>query len=175
MAKDKQLIIQRGYARGPSDEKRLRDKGVKTIYRADKGETLDKFKMRAGELLGVVEGYRAFGDAKGAMIAAERRIHGAGAAIIDVETELRSDRNGAEMMAVSIGVLRPSEEYREMQAKAVEARHKRNGRMPEAKARAIWFNPKIKRLEAADLMGKGWSPASAYRAFGKRDVPRRVI
>ena len=175
MKAPKQTIIQRGYARGPSDEERLRAKGVKNIYRADKGQTIDKFRMRAGELLGVVEGFRAFGEAKGAMIAAERRVHAVGAAIFDVETELRSDRNGAEMMAVSLGVLRPSDEYREMQAKSVEARRKRSGRMPEAKARVIWFNPKLKRLEAAALMGKGWSPASAYRAFGPRTAPRRIM
>lgn len=171
MAKIEAMKIQRGYARGPSDEKRLQDAGVKNIYRADKGQTVDKFRMRPGELLGVVDGFRAFGTAKSAMVAAEDRVHAAGAAIIDVETGLRSDRNGGKMMSQAFDT-RTSEEFREMQAKATAERHKRNGRMPKEKARAIWFNDKYSVEQAAAICGVGWSSATLYRHFRKRNAPK---
>lgn len=158
----------RGYARNAADEKRLRDAGVKTIYRADKGETPGRFKMRKGELLGVVDGLRAFGEARRDLIAAERMIHGWGAVIADVETGLRSDRNGIEMMARALGPNRPSAEFKEMQAKSVRERVK--GRMPKREALAIWRNPKLSVREAIELM-KGWTQTTAYNQLGKRDVP----
>lgn len=171
MAKTPATTIQRGYARGPSDEKRLQAAGVKTIYRADKGETPGKFKMRAGELLGVVDGLRALGQAKSAMVAAVDMVHGWGAVIVDVGTGLRSDRDGAKMMSHAFDT-RTSDEFREMQAKAVADRHKRNGRMPKEKARVIWFNDKLNKDEAAERCGPGWSWPTLYRHFGKRNAPR---
>lgn len=58
------------------------------------------------------------------------------------------------------------------QAKSVEARHKRNGRMPKEKARAIWFNDKLNKDEAAERCGPGWSWPTLYRHFGPRREPR---
>src|ERR1700730_13587256 len=91
--------IIRGYARDKKDEARLRAAGVKTIYRADKGETPGKFKMRKGETLGVVDGLLAFGNAKSDMVAGVKLVHSWGASVRDAETGLCSRSDGAEMMA----------------------------------------------------------------------------
>ena len=66
------LQIVRGFAKNQREEDALRDYGVTTIYRADRGEVLGKFRMRRGELLGVVN-LRAFGPARRDMVAAISR------------------------------------------------------------------------------------------------------
>lgn len=165
--------IAKGFARGLSDEKRLRAAGIITaIYRADQGQLpgnrQGQFKMRRGELLGVVDGLRAFGEAKRDMVAAEKLIHGWGAAVIDAETGLRSDRNGIEMLALALGPNRPSAEFKSMQAASVCERVK--GRMPKREALVIWRNPKLSVSEAIELMPK-WTQSTAYKQLGPRGVP----
>jgi hypothetical protein len=162
------VTISRGYARGAKDEARLRAAGVKTIYRSDKGEAPGKFKMRKGEYLGVVDGLRAFGEAKGTIIAAVELVHSWGATIIDAETKLCSRRDGAKMMGQALGPNRPSAEFKSMQAASVRERVK--GRMPKREALIIWRNPKLSVSEAIELMTK-WKQATAYNVLGKRDVP----
>ena len=160
--------IHRGYAANVADEKRLRALGVKTIYRGDKGETLERFRMRKGELLGVVNGLLAFGQSRRDMVAAVKAVHARGAAIIDAESGLRSDRDGVEMLSTALAPRRPSDAYRAAQAKGVENRVR--GRMPKREALMIWRNPKFSVREAIELMTK-WSQATAYKQLGKRDVP----
>ena len=162
------VTISRGYARNAKDEARLRAKGVKIIYRADKGETLGQFKMRQGEYLGVVDGLKVFGDGKREMVAGVRKVHELGATIIDVETDKCSRRDGAEMLVDAIAPLRPSDEYKSMQAASVRERVK--GRMDKRTALTIWRNPKLSVGEAIELMTK-WTQATAYKRLGKRDVP----
>lgn len=158
----------RGFAASATDEKRLRALGVRTIYRGDKGEVVGKFKMRRGELLGVVNGLRAFGEARRDMAAATKAVHAWGAAIIDAETGLRSDRDGVEMLSQSLAPRRPSDAYRAAQAASVASRVK--GRMPDRQALVIWRNPKLSVVEAIELMHR-WSQATAYKRLGRRDVP----
>lgn len=158
----------RGFASGPADEKKLRALGVKTIYRSDKGEGLGKFKMRKGERLGVVNGLRAFGEARWDMVAAVKSVHAWGATIIDAESGLRSDRDGVEMLHRALAPRRPSDTYRAAQAAGVANRVK--GRMPARQALIIWRDPRFSTEEAIDLMHK-WSQATAYKQLGKRDVP----
>ena len=160
--------IHRGYAANAADEKRLKALGIKTIYRGDKGETLDRFRMRKGELLGVVNGLLAFGEARRLMVDAVKSIHSCGAAIIDAETGLRSDRDGVEMLAQALAPRRPSDAYREAQAKGVANRVR--GRMGKREALIIWRNPKLSVKEAIELLHK-WTQATAYKQLGKRDVP----
>lgn len=160
--------IIRGYARNAGDEKRLRAAGVtKPVYRADKGEKPGKFKMRRGEVLGVVDGLRAFGDAKGDMVAAVKLVHSWGATIRDAETGLCSRRDGAEMMANALGPKRPSKDFQEMQAKAAKSRVK--GRMPMREAQAIWRDSKLSVAEKLELM-RGWSKFAAYNELGKTGI-----
>ncbi|MDE2100302.1 MAG: GIY-YIG nuclease family protein [Patescibacteria group bacterium] len=175
MAVDKAIRIVRGYARNEKDEKRLVAAGLtkSSIYREDRGETLGKFRMRRGELLGVVNGLLAFGSARSAMIGAVKQMKEWGAAIIDAETGLRSDTDGAEML--DLGLTRfqgersmvGSKQAAKMQAKSVESRTK--GRMSAHEAELIWRNEVLKTHEALALMTK-WTQASAYRVFGPRGV-----
>lgn len=159
--------IARGFARHSGDENRLRQAGVKVIYRADKGEVLGKFKMRKGELLGTIGGLSAFGSAKRDWTRAEELVHSWGAAIVDIETGMRSDRNGAMMFDHALRPRRPSEEYAAMQAKSVEARI--GDRMGKRKAAKIWFNQRLSTDEKVDLTG--WPISTLYRVFGKSGVP----
>lgn len=160
--------IHRGYAANAADEKRLKTAGVKTVYRGDKGETLERFRMRKGELLGVVNGLRAFGEARRNMVDAVKVVHGYGAAIVDVESGLRSDRDGVEMLSLALAPRRPSDNYRKAQAAGVANRVK--GRMGKREALIIWRNPAFSVKEAIELMHK-WTQATAYKQLGKRDVP----
>lgn len=160
--------ISRGYAASAADEKRLKAAGIKTIYAGYSGEVPGKFKMRRGELLGVVNGLRAFGDGRREMNAAVKLVHSWGAAIIDIETGLRSDRDGVEMLHLALSPRRPSAVYQDMAAKAARVRVK--GRMPKREALIIWRDPKLSVAEALDLMTK-WTQGSAYRQLGPRGVP----
>lgn len=162
--------IARGYARNEREEQKLRERGITIIYRGDRGEVLGRFKMRPGELLGVVN-LRAFGPARRDMVEAIRQVHKWGAAIIDVgdvNRPLRSDRDGAEMLDRALVKFVPSAEHaRELQRRSVLARTE--GRMHKRDAQSIWRNPRLTTLEAIDLM-RGWSERSAYNALGPRGV-----
>jgi hypothetical protein len=163
--------ISRGYARNDSDEKRLRAKGVKTIYRADKGETLGKFKMRAGEILGVVDGLRVFGDTRRDILAAIRVVHAMDATVVDAEDGLRSDRHWPEMIDRALAKFRPTpEQARAMQEASMVARLKGKKIMPRREAAAIWHDARFSTVEAIELMF-GWAQATAYKYLGKRNVP----
>lgn len=172
MAAGKTVEITRGLARNEKDEKRLRAAGVtKPIYRMDRGEELGRFKLRKGESLGVVDGLRVFGETKRDIVWAVKLVHSWDARIIDVETGLCSGKDGAEMVINALAPVRPSEEYRKMQAAAVRERVK--GRMSQHDALAIWRNPNLSTKEAISLMPK-WSQATAYKQLGKRDaIPGR--
>lgn len=171
MAKD--IAIVRGFARDEKDENRLLAAGVKTIYRGDKGEILGKFKMRDKELLGVVDGLRAFGTTRSEMISAVKLMKSWGAAIIDAETKLRSDADGAEMLDDGLTKFHGeakmpggSRQARLMQTKSVEIRTK--GRMPRHEAEIIWKDTGAFTLPQALALMNGWSQSSAYRVLGDR-------
>jgi hypothetical protein len=158
--------ITRGFAKNERDEQKLRDLGITTIYRSDRGETLGKFRMRKGELLGVVN-LRAFGSARKDMVAAVKQVHKWGAVIVSLD-DLRSDRDGVAMLDAALVKFIPSAEHaKEMQRRSVLARTE--GRMSMRDAQSIWRNPRLTTLEAIDLM-RGWSERSAYAKLGARGV-----
>jgi hypothetical protein len=164
--------ISRGYARNEREEHLLRESGIKTIYRADRGETLDKFKMRKGELLGVAS-LRSFGETRRDMVAAIGQVHVWGAAIIDMHPEnpLRSDRDGAAMLDRALAKFIPTpEQARAMQEASMVARLKGKKRMPMREAAAIWHSARFSTVEAIEFM-YGWAQATAYKQLGKRNVP----
>lgn len=163
------IVIARGFARNDSDETRLKQAGIRVIYRADRGEGLGRFKLRPGEFLGVVDGLRALGDGRRQMRDAIKLVHSWQAAVIDAETKLRSDRDGVEMLHKALSPKGPSAEFAaEMQARSVRERVK--GRMPKREALILWRNPKLSTAEAIELMTK-WSQSAAYNQLGRRDVP----
>jgi hypothetical protein len=168
--------IVRGYARDEKDAKRLIAKGLKErqIYRRDHNEELGHFKMRRGELLGVVDGFRVFGDSRSEIMKAVRLIQSWEAVAIDVESGERSDRNGAEMLDRGLSK-RVAEERmpggkraRDMQAASVKARV--NGRMPEREALKFWRDATLTGPQALACMTK-WSYRAAYDKLGKRNLP----
>lgn len=162
----------RGYAPNEKAAKRLLEHGLKAqaIYRGDKGQTLDKFKMRKGEYLGVVDGLLAFGNGRRAMLAAIKAVHAMGASILDVETAKCSRHDGAEMLDdAEKGPSMSADQARIMQEASVDARIK--GRMPLQTARAIWFGyPLLNTKQVLSMMPK-WKRATAHKEFGPRKVP----
>lgn len=163
----------KGYAPDKKAFARLVAAGLtpRNIYEGEKKQTPDKFKMRAGEYLGVVNGLLAFGKGRRAMDAAVRKLHAEGAAVLDVETGLNSRDNGVQMMNEAMDSPKPSPEYMaELARQKAEKRRKDNGVMAIREATIIWRNPKLSVKESIDLMA-GWKPANAYKVLGKRDVP----
>lgn len=163
----------RGYARNDKDAARLEAAGLtpRQIYRADKGQTLNKFKMRDGEALGVVDGLLAFGKGRRDIGAAVKLVHSWGAAVLDVETGRISTHHGVQMLNDALDPPKPSPEYMaEIARQRAATRRKDNGVMAIREATIIWRNPKFSVAEAIDLM-PGWRPANTYKVLGKRDVP----
>jgi|ERR1035437_3194436 hypothetical protein len=171
MTKEPAIRIAKAYAAHKADEKALLAYGVKIgdIFRGDKGETIDKIRMRAGELLGVPRGYLTFGPNRSDWLKAEAAVSGCGAAILDLSTGLRSDLSGARMFNDAQYPPRPTESYQEAQAASVQAR---TGDRSAKKRRAekIWFNGKLSIREKEALSGVPQS--TLYHWFGKTRVPK---
>jgi hypothetical protein len=172
----KNAIAQRGYARNERDELLLLSLGLNSerIYLEGRGaETLDRIIMRQGELLATVGGLRALGNSRRDIVAATRRVHDMGAAVLDIETMARSDQRGAEMLDRAIADLngelsmRPGQ-AREMQRKSVRSRI--GDRMSQREAMKHWRDPRLSNGEAIRRM-PGWSVRTAYMKLGKRGLP----
>jgi hypothetical protein len=160
-------VIGRGYARDESDEKRLRKCGVRVVYRADQGETLDRVNMRPGEFLGVVDGYKALADHRVQMVKAYQRIHKMGATVIDAETLLQSREDGGEMMRRALApknALTP-ERAAELAMLAAKERIK-DGRWPSERALRVYRDDRYDNDEFAEMTG--WSYSTFYSKFGPR-------
>jgi len=168
--------IHRAYARNERDEKRLIAAGVpaRRIYRGDRGvEQWGNWTMRKGEVLGVVNGLLAFGTNRRAMMAALEKAEQGCFVIVDVETQLRSDKHSAKLLDLGLAkrhgeqAMKPGQ-AESMQEASVAARTK--GRMPQRSALVHWRNPELKTKQALKLM-RGWSRGIAYKVLGKRGVP----
>jgi hypothetical protein len=176
MATKANAKAQRGYARNARDEAILIGSGLKTsaVYLEGRGsETLGRIRMRPGELLATVQGLRALGDSRRDIVAAVKHIHSQGAAVLDIDTDERSDRNGVEMLDRALARLKnerimPPGKAEAMQVKSVKART--NGRLPDRQALTIWHNPRLTIGEAIEQM-PGWSARAAYMRLGKRGLP----
>lgn len=162
--------IARAYAQNEIAEAKLIALGVpeRKIYRAWKGQTLDRVSLRSGELLGVIGGLRGLidGDSKKEIVKAIDRVHDQGATVIDLETGYESRKDGVKMMHLAFAPKGPEPDVaREMQAKA--AKKRRGGQMPEADAERIWDDPRYKTRGHA-LEAMGWRSATAGKVFGPR-------
>lgn len=168
--------MHRGYARNAKEENALLAFGLKprSIYVEGRGaETLDTIRMRPGELLATVGGLRALGDSWRAILAASTTVHRAGAAILDIETKLRSDQAPFEMLRQALARIKGEATMKngqaaEMQVKSVKARIK--GRMSTRDALVFWRNADLKNGDALMHM-IGWSEGTAYKELGKRGLP----
>lgn len=165
------IKIVRGYARDQKDAARLKAAGVRTIYSQAEGEMLgERFKMRNGEGLCVVDGLRTFGATRIPISRAVKLVHSWGATIIDAETHKNSRDDGVEMLNEALAPPKPSPEYMAaLQEASVDSRV--IGRMPKKLAHKVWHgNPTLSNAEVLDLM-PGWTETTAYNQLGKRNVP----
>lgn len=156
----------RGFARDERDEKRLRDAGVKTVYRANKGETLDKVNMRQGEFLNVVDGLKALAGHRAIIAKEVARLHKMGATVIDAETGLESRTDGVEMLRRAMapkGI--PKEQAQEFQRQSVKTRLA-DGRMEPKRAERMWHDRRYNLAEFEEFTG--WPRATCYVKWGRR-------
>ena len=128
-------------------------------------EHWSKVRLNAGEPLGVVDGFRAFGGAV-AIKKAIARFHGQGAVIVDCDTGQDSKTHGVEMFDAATGPRKPTSEYARLSKdEKLDARRGAKGQMRKGDARAVWSNPRLKVFEKIKLTG--WSKGALYAAFSK--------
>ncbi len=146
----------------------------RAIYEGWKAEHWSKFKMRQGEVLGVLDGYRAFGDGVRIITKALDHFHGHGATIVDIETGRDSRAHGHILMAEATSPRRQSAEYkRKMADEKAEKRLESKAGMSKHEIEIEWKKPgimsaderaKYLRIPRATLYAKfGPSGASAGR------------
>jgi len=143
----------------------------RAIYRGWKGEVPGKFRMRVGEVLGVVDGYRAFGTGKREIKKAVDAIHDNGAFIQDVETGQDSCRHGHRLFDDATAPRRHSAEYRRQMAdEKAEARRVKAGGLSNREAQIIW--QKASAMSADERAEYIRIPRSTlYKMFGKSGAP----
>lgn len=142
------------------------------IYTDEKGgmEAFAK-SLRSGELGGMDGGLRVIGDTRKIMTEGVAMVHAKAAAIVDIGTGQRSDRDGVQMLDAALarihGERKIGNRASEMGKKGAKNRWKRqhNARMPTNQARVLWFDKGISTAEALEDM-TGWTKASAFREFG---------
>lgn len=160
----------RGYAPNKRAVARLIASGLtmRQIYEAEKGQTWDRFTMRDGEILGVVDGLRAFGGLREIRKAVDR-FHGQGATILDVETGKDSRTHGISMRDDVTKPDRQSPEYLKLLEEKADARRKKDGKMLKREALVVWRNPALTIKEKAAITG--WPDSTLNAAFGPSGAP----
>lgn len=104
--------------------------------------------MREGEILGVVDGYRAFGNGKRIITKAVDRVHKAKATILDIETGKNSRDHGHILMPEALAGRRVSAEHRRRMAdEAAEKRRVAKGGLTNHEIELIWKTPGIASTE----------------------------
>lgn len=157
----------RYYAKDQKALAQLKAQGApeRHIYRGwIKCEHWSRVTMRKGEVLGVVDGFRAFGLYR-QIKAAVKQFHEQGATIFDCITKQDSRAHSIELFDDATGPRKVSAEYAKLLAdEKADARRKKDGKMLKHHAQEIWLNPKLKTAEKAKLTK--WSRAALYAAFG---------
>jgi hypothetical protein len=164
------LTAIRGYAPNKKVVARLVASGLtaRQIYEAEKGQTWDKITMRDGEVIGVVDGLRAFGGLREIKKAVER-FHGQGATVLDVETGKDSRTHGIAMRDDVTKPDRQSPEYLKLLEEKADARRKKDGKMLKREAYVVWRNPALSVAEKAELTG--WPASTLNAIFGRSGAP----
>lgn len=165
-------IPSRWYASDAKAEARLLALGAteRGLYRGYKGQEIGKFRMRPGEFLGVVDGYRAFGRGKREITKAVDAIHADGATVLDVETGKDSRNHGHVLFDAATAPRRQNDEDRKLMAEQrADAYRKKHGMASKKEAHIIWH--KIGPSVEAKAAATGWSRAALYGEFGKTGAP----
>lgn len=135
------------------------------IYQGWKGQTPDKIRMRQGEVLGVVDGLRAFG-LKRAVRAAVENIHKFGATIFDHDT---GQNSRDDLLAMYEAATSPRQKLTETEKLArADARRKKSGQMLTRDAYEVWKGPGTVEQKAH---ATGWSPSALNAKFGPSGAP----
>lgn len=166
----------RAYARNTREEAILVQSGMTpgAIYLEGRhGETLGRIRMRAGELLATVGGLRPLGGNRRDIVAAVTGLHAMGAAVLDIASGQRSDRDGVVMLDAALRAIRgesvmPPGKAQDMAHRSARARTA--GRMPKREALAIWRDARLTIGQAIERM-PGWSARTAYNLLGPRGLP----
>ncbi len=157
----------------PNDKVRVRlmDMGIPRakIYEAKEGETWDKFRMKPGEYLGVLDGLRGFGGAVKIRKALEY-FHGQGVTIVDIETGRDSRTHGVSMRDAALEPVKRSPEEISAHRRAEAVRRQiENGGLPEREALVYWRDPKLTTEDAVNKIG--WTKSMAFKILKARGIP----
>ena len=163
-------IVTRGFAVDQDGVDRLKQHGVRTIYCAADGETLDKFTLRKGETMSVVDGLRTFGKTRKEIHAAIKLVHSWGATIVDVERNENSRDHCFEMLDRALNH-RPLSSDRAAELAELSHAARRAAKWPKDRAKRAWHNPDVKTIKAFVRL-TDWPQSSAYAEFGPRFKPR---
>ena len=158
----------RGFAQNEAACKALEAYGIarRDIYEKKLGEHWDKIRLKRGERLAIVDGYRAFGG-KTEILKAEAFFHKQEATIVDIETGHDSRTHSAAMLEAATGPRRLSPEYRRKMAdeRAAKRRESAAG-MSNHEIEIEWKKPGI--MSASERAAYlGIPRASLYAAYGK--------
>lgn len=182
-------LIHRGYVRGyplwpaARQEKELTAAGIKAKFVYVEGRGVETFEgcvfaLYPGQVLGLFGGLRVLGTSRREIMAHLGTLEAQGAVALDIETNERSDRQGAQMLHKALmrihgeKTIGTRERASEMGKKGAIASlvTRRNGRMSIIKARKLWFDQSISRAQFEELTG--WSKETAHREFGASGRPR---
>lgn len=138
-----------------------------------KAEGIAKLRARPGDEVATINGLRALGDSRRAIVANLMRIHEMGAVVLDIETKDRSGPGrGAEMLHAALsrihGEVAIADRAHEMQQAQARAKSKR--RLAVTKAEKVWRDKSLSNKEALAKMW-GWSQNVAYQKFKARGLP----
>lgn len=137
--------------------------------------------IRPGEVLELAGGLRALATGRADIVAELDIVIAAGKVVIDTQTGLRSDRDGAKMVHLALAKVNS-----EKQAKGpinasvngtkgahIRAENEKEKRAPISQATKVWMKKdgRTNAEKLADPGMRGWTQGTVYRHIGKSDRP----
>jgi hypothetical protein len=155
-------------------------RGGKLVYEPDAKNNAEDLAAairaagRWGKIVGMIGGFRPFGESRTAMMAGYAQAKALGGIIVDPLTGHRSDQDSAEMLDAALKRLHrekaePPEGYDEIGRRGAEGRWKaiHGERVPKKTAKKAWHDHKQFETDwqVANFLGAGWSLATLRREF----------
>ena len=137
--------------------------------------------IRSPEVLHTVGGFRPLGPGRYTITGEIQKLYlpaNVGKVIVDCQTGMRSDRDGALMLSAALAKahyekLAPNHAdsvKRGRNGARKQWQEVRDNRMPEDEARAIWKDQKLRKKKKLQKM-YGWTETTAYRILGETGRP----